>query len=66
MNPPEHIRRLIIYSEYPELAGRNYLQNTGRLALMQGWEEVIAALRESYGDAAKVAVYPNADIQYSK
>lgn len=66
MNPPEHIKRLIIYSEYPELAGRNYLQNTGRLALMQGWDEVIAALQKDYGDAARVAVYPNADIQYSK
>ncbi|MBA7661244.1 hypothetical protein ES703_69259 [subsurface metagenome] len=64
MKPPQNINRLIIYSEYPELAGRNYLQSTGRLMLMDNLNEVIAALQESYGTNARVAVYPNADIQY--
>ena len=64
MKPPQNINRLIIYSEYPELAGRNYLQSTGKLAMMDNLDEVIAALQESYGANARVAVYPNADIQY--
>ncbi len=64
MAPPQNINRLIIYSEYPELAGRNYLQSTGKLAMMDDIKEVVTALQESYGDEAKVAVYPNADIQY--
>lgn len=64
MAPPPNINRLIIYSEYPELAGRNYLQSTGKLAMMNDMNEVIATLRESYGNNARVAVYSNADIQY--
>jgi hypothetical protein len=64
MKPPENVNRLIIYSEYPELAGRNYLQSTGKLAMMNDLDEVVAALQESYGADARVAVYPNADIQY--
>ena len=64
MKPPENVKRLIIYSEYPEMAGRNYLQSTGKLAMMDNLDEVIAALQESYGTDARVAIYPNADIQY--
>jgi len=64
MKPPQNVNRLIIYSEYPELAGRNYLQNTGKLAMMDNFDDVLATLQESYGADARVAVYPNADIQY--
>ena len=64
MKPPQNINRLIIYSEYPELAGKNYLQNTGKLTMMDNLDEIMALLQESYGDNARVAVYPNADIQY--
>lgn len=64
INLPENVNRLIIYNEYPELAGRNYIQSTEKLAMMDDLDEVIAALLESYGTDAKVAVYPNADIQY--
>ena len=66
MKPPDHIQRLIIYSEYPELAGKNYLQSTGRLMMMDNLDEVMATLQEKHGDAASVSVYPNADIQYSR
>ena len=64
MAPPQNINRLIIYSEYPELSGKNYLQSTGKLAMMNDMNKVVATLRESYGTNARVAVYPNADIQY--
>ena len=64
MKPPQNINRLIIYGEYPELASRNYLEETDRVVMMQDWNEVITALQESYGADARVAVYPNADIQY--
>lgn len=66
MKPPQNVNRLIIYSEYPELAGRNYLQNTGKLAMMDNFDDVLATLQESYGADVRVAVYPNADIQYCR
>jgi nickel-dependent lactate racemase len=61
---PPNINRLIIYSEYPELAGQSYLQSTGKLTMMNDMNEVIKTLIDSYGNNARVAVYPNADIQY--
>jgi nickel-dependent lactate racemase len=64
MKPPENVRRLIIFSEYPELASLNYLEDTGKVVMVHDWRGVIGLLEESHGPGTKVAVYPNADIQY--
>jgi nickel-dependent lactate racemase len=64
MKVPSKVNRLIIYSEYPELASRNYLEDTDRVVMLSDWSEVIKLLKQSHGNQAKVAVYPNADIQY--
>jgi nickel-dependent lactate racemase len=65
LKPPENVRRLIIFSEYPELASLNYLEDTDRVVMADDWGDVLRMLGESYGESAKVALYPNADIQYS-
>jgi nickel-dependent lactate racemase len=65
MKIPENVHRLIIYSEYPELASRNYLEDTGRVVMADRWAEVMKLLEEEHGPGAKAAVFPNADIQYS-
>jgi nickel-dependent lactate racemase len=62
---PPQVNRLIIYNEYPELASRRYLENTDKVIMTDNWAEVLRLLRESHADGAKVAVYPNSDIQYS-
>jgi nickel-dependent lactate racemase len=64
MQVPPHVKRLIIFSEYPELAARHYLEDTNRVVMLSDWADVVKLLKESHGDRAKVAVYPNADIQY--
>jgi nickel-dependent lactate racemase len=65
MKVPPNVNRLIIYSEYPELASLKYLEDTDKVILMSDWAEVIKLLQQSYGTQVKAAVYPNADIQYS-
>jgi len=65
MKLPENVRRLIIFSEYPELSGRSYFEDTGKMVMMHRWEDVMQLLKTNHGAGARVAVYPNADIQYS-
>jgi nickel-dependent lactate racemase len=62
---PPQVNHLIIYNEYPELAGRRYLKDTDKVIMTDNWAEVLRLLQENHADGAKVAVYPNADIQYS-
>jgi nickel-dependent lactate racemase len=64
MKPPENVRHLIVYSEYPELASLNYLEGTDRVVMIDNWNDVLKLLGESHGAGTKAAVYPNADIQY--
>ncbi|MGD9143411.1 MAG: lactate racemase domain-containing protein [Dehalococcoidia bacterium] len=66
MEPPENVNRLVIFSEYPELSSRKYLEASDRIVLVNDWDEVISMLRESYGNDASVGIYPNADIQYCR
>lgn len=64
MKPPDHINRLITLSEYPEISGQAYMGDSGNRVLVQSWDEALELLQESYGEDARVAVYPNSDIQY--
>ncbi len=61
---PPNVKRLIFFNEYPELAARHYLEDTDRVVMLSDWSEVLNLLKQSHGEQAKVAVYPNADIQY--
>jgi nickel-dependent lactate racemase len=64
MTAPPHVARLIVFSEYPELASRYYLEDTGNVYLVNRWDEVVRMLAERHGQGTKAAVYPSADIQY--
>jgi len=66
MQVPSNLNHLIIYSEYPELASRKYLEDTDKVIMMQDWAEVMKRLEKKHGSRAKAAIYPNADIQYSE
>ncbi len=66
MEVPENVNRLIIYNEYPEIASGRYIKDTDKVLMMQDWAAVMALLEKSHGRGAKVAVYPNADIQYCR
>jgi nickel-dependent lactate racemase len=60
---PQNINRLIIYTEYPDIAGLSWFQESDKICQMNHWNDVSRSLKEDYGSNATVAVYPNADIQ---
>ncbi len=64
MTAPENVARLIVFSEYPELASRYYLADTGNVFLVNDWDEVVRMLAGRHGPGTRAAVYPSADIQY--
>lgn len=65
MNPPENVKRLIIFSEYPEHASLGYIDADERVVMLHRWDEVQKLLEVDHGPGTRVAVFPNADIQYS-
>jgi nickel-dependent lactate racemase len=61
---PPHINHLIVYTEYPDLTGLGYFEQSNRVTMLSNWDDVLRVLQEAHGDSATVAVYPNADIPY--
>ncbi|MFC1864335.1 lactate racemase domain-containing protein [Chloroflexota bacterium] len=61
---PRHVNRLIVYTEYPDLAGQGWFESSDRVIFLHKWDEVIKLLQRNHGRDAKVVVYPSADIQY--
>ena len=61
---PQYVNHLIIYSEYPDVAGRGYIEQLDKVLFMSNWNDVLRFLQEFHGANAKVAVYPDAEIQY--
>ena len=64
MKVPDNVNRLIIYNEYPEIASGRFLEDSEKILMMEDWEKVKGLLKQSHGPVTKVAVYPDADIQY--
>ena len=64
MPVPPHIKRIIIYNEYPEAKILGRFANPEKVLQTNDWAQVIETLRKDYGDSPKVAVYPNADTQF--
>jgi nickel-dependent lactate racemase len=65
MKVPPNVKRLIILNEYPEVASRLFIEETDRVVMVETWAEVLRLLKQNHGNQAKIAVYPNADIQYT-
>jgi len=61
---PQRVNRLIVFTEYPDLAGRSWFGESDKVLFLNKWGHVLQALEESHGADTKVAVYPNAEIQY--
>jgi lactate racemase len=60
---PPNINRLIVFTEYPDIAGLGYIENSPKLMMLTKWDDVLRVLKQAHGDKAEVAVYPNSDIQ---
>jgi len=65
MGPPEWVRHLVFYSEFPE--GRNRAsfpdKDLSRVFFATQWAEVIGRLMEWHGAKASVAVFPDGTYQ---
>ena len=61
---PPHIKRIIIYNEYPEAKILGRFADPEKILQTDNWDQVIEALGKEHVDNAKVAVYPNADTQF--
>ena len=59
---PANINHLIVFTEYPDIAGLAYIEESPKLMMLTKWDDVLSVLKKSHGDKADVAVYPNADI----
>ncbi len=60
---PLHVNHLIVYNEYPH-PGSSWFDEDDKILYLDRWDDVLQVLQKSHGADTKVAVYPNADIQY--
>ncbi len=60
---PQRINHLIVYNEYPH-PGSSWFDENDKILYLDRWDDVLKLLQKSHGADTKVAVYPNADIQY--
>ncbi|MBA7612973.1 hypothetical protein ES703_20215 [subsurface metagenome] len=61
---PPQVNRLIVYTEYPDLASRTWFGDPAKTLFLNKWDDVLKVLQEAHGKDAQVVVYPNAEIQY--
>ncbi len=62
---PRRVNHLIVYTEYPDLANRAWFgEDSDRVLFLYKWDDVLQFLQKVHGRGTKVAVYPNAEIQY--
>ena len=60
---PQHINHLIVYNEYPH-PGSSWFGEDDRILYLDRWDDVLKLLQKPHETDTKVAVYPNAEIQY--
>jgi nickel-dependent lactate racemase len=62
---PPQINRVFIFSDYPDVAGQNYIEKSDKVFFSNHWKDIVGMIQASKNGMQKVAVYPSADIQYS-
>jgi len=61
---PDNTERLTVMAPYPDKVGGDWVAPYNLINRAKAWSEVIQQLKNIYGDKAKVAVIPDATIQY--
>lgn len=61
---PQNVNHVIIYSEYPDVAGRGYIEESTKVLFVSNWDDALQALQQFHRAETKVAVLPNGEIQY--
>ena len=63
---PQKVSKVIIYTKYHDLASRAVFPVSEKVAFMHDWNEVLKVLEADYPSSASVAVFPYAEMQYTK
>jgi len=61
---PDRTKKLTILAPYPDKVGADWVAPYELINWARGWPEVIQDLEKRYGNKARVAVVPDATIQY--
>ena len=61
---PRNTSRLTIMAPYPDKVGADWVAPYSSVNWAKTWAEVVEGLKSRYGDKARVAVIPDATIQY--
>lgn len=61
---PPRTKRMIVLGPYVDRAGLDWIGPPELITLVSSWAEILDMLKMSYGDNARVAVIPDATIQY--
>lgn len=61
---PRRAKRMIVLGPYVDRAGLDWLGPLELVTLANSWSEILDMLKMSYGDNARVAVIPDATLQY--
>ncbi len=61
---PPNVKRLIVFTGYIDIAGGDWLAARESIVWAKTWPEVLELLTETHGDSARVAVVPDATMQY--
>jgi len=61
---PRNTKRLTIMAPYPDRTGGDWIAPYNVINWTRTWDEAIRELRNTYGTKAKVAVIPDATVQY--
>jgi hypothetical protein len=63
-SPPPNVTRLIVFTPCIDIAGGGWLASPESIVWAKTWPEVLELLSETHGDSARVAVVPDATMQY--
>jgi nickel-dependent lactate racemase len=63
---PLNVNKVIIYTPYPDLANRDSYPVSEKVIFLYKWGEVLKVLEADYPSSANVAVFPYAEMQYTK
>jgi hypothetical protein len=61
---PKNTSRLTILAPYPDKVGADWVAPYHLINWAKTWNEVLKELKATYGNKAKVAVIPDATMQY--
>ncbi len=61
---PPKVNHVLIFSEYTDLTALGYFEEPDKVLFMSRWNDVLQFLEKSHGANTKVAIYPNAEVQY--